>query len=248
MNRYDLPRPFQVSAIDFNGEGALLAMGENVRPYPRYLPIPFGAVAKDHRVWTLDGYRRNLTIFPELYFVLGRDTAMDEQDIGEDTVLGFGVGLCVLDDAAEKNITGGAPRDINMCRWYSQYADDSHLLLPEIYPIKSAAGVKIRVCSPTLGDRVFDQDALKWDALPLLNALSPLNAAKKYDLVMLGASEAPFRVPMETHFAEGEEILIEAGELGGGKVIVNDLRSEDIRLPVWKPRPFVCDPAYLDLN
>ena len=80
MNRYDLQRPFQVSAIDFNGEGALLAMGENVRPYPRYLPIPFGAVAKDHRVWTLDGYRRNLTIFPELYFVLGRDTAMDEQD------------------------------------------------------------------------------------------------------------------------------------------------------------------------
>lgn len=248
MNRNELVRPFQQSVVDFNGAEALIAMGEDVRPYPRYFPIPFHAIASSDTDWTFEPFRRNLNIFPELYFVLGRDVAMDEENIGEDAILGYGVGLCVLDDALYNSIVNGTPRDLGEAYFYTAYADDTHILLPEIYPIKSAKGISVKISSPTLGERVFDQDKLRWDALKLLNAMSPLNAARKYDLVILGAADAPVKVPMDVRFAENEVITVDAGALGTSKVTVHDLRSEDTKVVTWKPRPLVCDPEYLDVN
>lgn len=248
MRRDEFMRPYQQSAIDYNGSEALIAVGEDVRPYPRYLPIPYNAIAKNTEEWTFDAYRGNLIIFPELYFVVGRDTEMDEENIGEDVILGYGVGLCVMDDGMAQTIKDGAARDYAVSHWYSQYADNCHLLLPEMFQLKSTDDVKLTVSSPTIGSKTFDQSKLNWPALKLMNAISPLNAARKYDLVILGAAEAPITISEDTHFAEGEQIEVNAGELGSWKVTVRDLRSKETTVPVWHPRPFACDPDYLDVN
>jgi len=248
MRRDEFIRPYQQSAIDYNGSEALIAVGEDVRPYPRYLPIPYNAIAKNSEEWTFEAYRGNLVLFPELYFVVGRDTEMDEENIGEDAILGYGVGLCVMDDGMAQTIKDGAPRDYEVCHWYSEYADNCHLLFPEVTPLKSTDDVMLKVSSPTIGMRTFDQGKLNWPALKLINAISPLNAARKYDLVMLGAAEAPIMISEDTHFAENEQIEVDAGVLGKWTVTVHDLRSREVMVPVWTPRPFAVEPEYLDVN
>ena len=248
MRRDEFIRPYQQSAIDYNGSEALIAMGEDVRPYPRYLPIPYNAIAKNREEWTFDAYRGNLHLIPELYYVVGREIEMDEQNIGEDAILGYGVGLCVMDDGMAQTIKDGVARDYTVCHWYSQYADNCHLLFPEILDIKNTDDVVLKVSSPTIGSKTFDQSKLNWPALKLITAMSPLNAARKYDLVMLGAAEAPITVSEDTHFAENEVIEVDAGALGKWTVKVNDLRSKDVQVPVWRPRPFAVEPEYLDVQ
>lgn len=249
MRRDECPvRPYQQAAIDFNGPQALLFMGEDIRPYPRYLPIPHRAVASSSQEWTFAPYRKSLVIFPQMYFLLGRDIEMDEERIGADAVLGYGVGLCVMDDGIRRTIDGGSPRDLGMAHWYSQYADDCYLLFPELFVRPDIKDITLTVSSATLGCRRFDQGDLTWNAVGLLNAISPLNAARMYDLVMLGASHAPFMVAQDICFGEEEVIEVDAGVLGAWRVTVHDRRDAGVFVPKWTPRPLACDPAYLDVN
>lgn len=245
MKRSGLPRPYQVSAIDYNGKAAYAAAGEEARPYPRLLPTSYRSVSSSLDFWTIDEQRRNLWVFPELYFVIARPLAMDEQNIGEDAILGYGIGLCILDDAAQLASFGGTARDLTLCHWYSQYSDNTHFLFDDMYPGLNPRSLNVEIQSDTLGRHAFNQANLNWAGADLLNAVSPLYSAHAYDLVLLGASDKPIEVPFSAAFQPEEQIVVRVPGQCEQAVAVHDLRTPDRAVPRWKPRPFAVSPEIL---
>lgn len=242
MKRSELPRPTLQYVIDYNGGDAIHSLGEQVRKYPRLLPVPYLAFCPDCGRLTLQGWRRNLKIFPQLYAVVGRDVEVGEGERAMDAVWGYGLGLAVQDDGILQASPEPAPRDFYMCQWYSLYSDGSQLLSDDFFPLEEVSGITLTMASPTLGTAEYPQSELLFDGGRVLAEMSALNRFCKGEWIALGAVRAPLTVPFEKRFAQGERIVIDGGRLGSLQITVEDLRRESAEVPTWKPRAFAYQP------
>ncbi len=244
MKRCDLPMPFSVGLVDINSAGAYADRGMTTRCYPRYMPACYTAISEDEHRWYLAPWRKNMKIYPQLFFVVGKDIAAKDPDGCTGAVLGIGMGLASSDDGTVAASKDPAIRDRFMCYWYSLYSDDSQVLAQDMRCDVEARSIKLTIESPTLGKHVFDQNLLQFDPEQLLREMNYLVPFQKYDLISLGAADKPIYLPMDKKFNPGEVITISCPELGKLEIVVDDQRDPETIMNGWSPRPFFLDPEW----
>ncbi len=244
MKRSDYPKPFTTCMVDLNSTAAYAAQGLAPRKYPRLLPIPYHTVSEQENRLVLEPWRKNLQLYPQLFFLTSRDVEARSGEALADAVLGLGLGLAFSDDGVVQASPDPAPRDQLMCYWYSLYSDNAQVLAQNMVPGLDARELQITIESPTLGRHVFDQRALQFDPVQLLEEMNILIAYRAYDLFALGAADAPLRVPTEQRFLPGEVITISCPQLGTMEISVDDRRDPDVRIAGWKPRAYFLEPEY----
>ena len=131
MKRSDFPKPFTTCLVDLNSEAAYADQGLAMRKYPRLLPVPYDTVAQDGRL-VLEPWRKNLKLYPQLYFLVSHDVPVKTPEACADAVLGIGLGLAVSDDGIVRASRDPAPRDQMICYWYGLYSDGSQVLAQEL--------------------------------------------------------------------------------------------------------------------
>jgi hypothetical protein len=244
MKRSDFPKPFSTGLVDINSQAAYDDIGMPARKYPRYMPSCYTAISEDEHRWYLAPWRKNLKVYPQLFFIIGKDVAARDPKHCKDAVLGIGMGLACSDDGVVKASPDPAIRDTHMCYWYSLYSDDSQVLAQEMKAGLDARKLQLTIESPTLGKYVFDQGKLLFDPDELLASMNILIPYQKYDLVSLGAADKPLYVAAEQKFAPGEVITISCPELGKLEITVDDQRDVNTVMNGWTPRPFFLDPEF----
>ena len=237
MKRSDFPLPYTTGLVDLNSEGAYADQGMELRCYPRFMPIPYRAISPRGDRLVLEPWRKNMQLYPQLYFLLGRDVPIQDT-AAEPTVLAVGMGLASSDDGVEMASPNPAPRDKHMCYWYSLYSDNSQVLAQNMAVVSKPRSLKITLESPTLGTHVFDQGQLQFDPEELVREMNHLIPFRKYDLVSLGAADKPISLPMDKKFRPGEVITLSCPELGRLEITVEDLREPGTTIRGWTPRPF----------
>ena len=80
MKRNDFPKPFSVGLVDINSDGAYADRGMPTRSYPRYMPACYTAISEDEHRWYLAPWRKNMKIYPQLFFIVGKDIAVKDTD------------------------------------------------------------------------------------------------------------------------------------------------------------------------
>ena len=168
MKRSDFPKPFTTCLVDINSPGAYADRGMEPRCYPRLMPIPYRSIAPSENNWVLEPWRKNMKLYPQIYFHLSHDTQARNEDSCADCVLGIGMGLASSDDGTVAASKDPAIRDRFMCYWYSLYSDDSQVLAQNMKEGIEARTIKLTIESPTLGTHVFDQKLLQYDPEELL--------------------------------------------------------------------------------
>ena len=242
MKRQDFPQPYDNLRIDLNSEAAYADSNMKQRPYPRLMPVPWNTVCKKS-VLTLPAWRKNLTVFPQLYVITGNDIRQKESEgasAGDIAAVGFG--LSIIDDGIMLASEGGAPRDLGMCYWYSLYTDDSQVLSDDVYPYKGVENVVLTIESETLGKASYAQKDLQFEPVSLIREAGSIVTFLKNDLITMGASAAPLHVAKDRLFKKGEVIRITAEGLADEPLTllipVNDERDPEKFIPSWKPRAF----------
>ena len=244
MKRCDLPKPFSVGLVDLNGDAAYADRGTKARLYPRYMPACYSAISEDEHRWVMEPWRKNMKIYPQLFFVVGKDVAAKDPDGCAGAVLGIGMGLASSDDGIAMASKDPVVRDKFMCYWYSLYSDNSQVLAQDMRQDVSARSLKLTIESPTLGKHVFDQSLLQFDPEELMKEMNCIVPFQKYDLISLGAADKPITLPADRKFADGEVITISCPELGKLEITVEDRRDPEVIMNGWSPRPFFLDPDW----
>ena len=244
MKQNDFPKPFSVGLVDINSDGAYADRGMPTRSYPRYMPACYTAISEDEHRWYLAPWRKTMKIYPQLFFIVGKDIAVKDADACADAVLGIGMGLASSDDGTVMASKDPAVRDKFMCYWYSLYSDDSQVLDQEMKAGLDARKLKLTIESPTLGKRVFDQSQLLFDPEEVMREMNCIVPFRKYDLISLGAADKPITLPADKKFAPGEVITISCPELGKLEIVVDDQRDPGTIMNGWSPRPFFLDPEW----
>lgn len=238
MKRTEFPKPFLQALIDLNSEAAFTDRGETARKAPRLLPVPAQTVSADCHKLLLEPWRKNLKIYPQIYFLVGRDIPVKDGNITAEDVLAVGLGLALTDDGIVMASPDPTPRDKHMCYWYALYSDNSQVLAEECTAGVDARSLTLRMTSPTLGETEFAQADLLFDPLQTLQETNCIVAFRKYDLISLGAAGTPVTVPADRRFLPGEKILLDGGILGKLEISVDDQRDPDYVIPTWTPRDF----------
>lgn len=243
MKRSDFPKPFTTCLVDLNSEAAYADQGMAMRKYPRLLPVPYETVAPEGKL-VLEPWRKNLKLYPQLFFLVGHDVAFRDAAACEDAVLGIGLGLAISDDGIVQTSKDPVPRDQMICYWYSLYSDGSQVLSQEMTAGVNARDLKLTVSSSSLGERVFDQKDLQFDPVQLLRQMNKLIPFKQYDLFSLGAAGTPISIPTEKKFLPGEVITVSCPELGTLEIPVEDMREPETFINGWQPRDYFMQPGY----
>ena len=243
MKRSDFPKPFTTCLVDWNSEAAYADHGMAMRKYPRLLPVPYTTVAPENKL-ILEPWRKNLKLYPQLFFLVSHDVAHRDPKSCEDAVMGIGLGLAISDDGVVQASKDPVPRDQMICYWYSLYSDGSQVLAQEMTAGVNARDLKLTIASQTLGEQVFDQKDLQFDPVQLLQQMNKLIPYKQYDLFSLGAAGTPISVPVDKKFQPGEVITVSCPELGTLEITVEDLREPETFINGWKPRDFFMQPGY----
>ena len=243
MKRCDFPKPFTTCLVDLNSEAAYADHGLAMRKYPRLLPVPYDTVAPEGKL-VLESWRKNLKLYPQLYFLVSHDVAVRDPEGCKDAVLGVGLGLAIQDDGVVQASTDTVARDQLICHWYSLYSDGSQVLSQELTPGVNARDLQLTISSETLGTQVFDQKDLQFDPAELLYQMNKLIPYRQYDLLSLGAAGTPISIPADKKFVPGEVITVSCPELGKLEIPVEDLRDPDTFMNGWKPREFFMSPGY----
>lgn len=238
MKRSNIARPRIQYLIDWNSKPAYEAAGEPVRSYPRMIPVPFLSFNGGSERLTLQPWRANLLIYPQLWAVVGRDVAVGEGDSARDAVAGLGLGLGLLDDAILTASPGASPRDTSMCHWYSLYSDSCQMLSEGLVTDGPIEDVTLTASSPTLGTVAHPLSELLFDAGEVLVQMSSLNSFTKGEWISLGAAGAPATLHEGQHFARQERLTVDGGRLGTFSFEVEDLRDTNIHIPTWEPREY----------
>lgn len=241
MKRTDFPLPFMTALVDLNSVTAYEDRGETARKAPRLLPVPKETISADPQRLILEPWRKNLKLYPQLYFLCGRDIPVKNFDVAKGAVLGIGLGLALSDDGILLASPDPTPRDSHVCYWYSLYSDNSQVLSEELREGVKARDVVLTLESETLGKRVFDQRNLLFDPEELLKEANTLVAFRRYDLISLGAAGCPIALPADRRFRPGEVIRISSPQLGTMEITVEDRRDPAVRIPTWTPRAFYLD-------
>ncbi len=243
MKRSDFPKPFTTCLVDLNSEAAYADQGLAMRKYPRLLPVPYDTVAPEGKL-VLEPWRKNLKLYPQLYFLVGHDVAKRDPQSCKDAVLGIGLGLAISDDGIVQTSKDPTPRDQMICYWYGLYSDGSQVLSQELTAGVNARDLQLTVESQTLGTQVFDQKDLQFDPVELLYQMNKLIPYRQYDLFSLGAAGTPISIPVDKKFLPGEVITVSCPELGKLEIPVEDLREPETFINGWKPREFFMSPGY----
>lgn len=238
MKRSDLPKPFTTCLVDLNSEAAYADIGLAQRKYPRLLPVPYTSVAPADSTWVLEPWRKNMKLYPQLYFLVAHDVPAKTPNGCADAVLGIGLGLGSSDDGIMSASDDPAPRDQLICYWYSLYSDGSQVLADALTAGLDARQLQLTLESPTLGKHVFDQKALQFDPVELLQAMNKLIPYRKYDLFSLGCAGTPVSVPVGQKFQPGEVITVSCPQLGTLEIPVDDRRKPDTFIDGWSPREY----------
>ncbi len=242
MKRSELSRPVIQYVLDWNSKAAHEAAGDPVRAYPRLLPVPFGAFNTCSEKLTLQPWRKNLRLYPQLWAVVGRDVEVGEEERARDAVAYIGLGIALLDDAILSASPDPIPRDVNMCHWYSQYSDNSQMLSEALIPAGPVGDVTLTLSSPTLGSVTHSLSDLLFDAGEVLVQMSTLNRFTKGEWIALGAAGAPVSVSEGTRFQKGEGVTVDGGRLGSFSFEIEDLRDPATVIPTWRPREYAVKP------
>lgn len=243
MKRSDFPKPFTTCLVDLNSEAAYADHGMAMRRYPRLLPVPYDTVAPDGKL-VLEPWRKNLKLYPQLYFLVSHDVAHRDPEACKDAVLGIGLGLAISDDGIVQVSKDPTPRDQQICYWYSLYSDGSQVLSQELTAGVNARDLQLTVKSETLGCHVFDQKQLQFDPAELLRQMNKLIPYRQYDLFSLGAAGTPVSIPVDKKFLPGEVITVSCPELGKLEIPVEDLREPETFITGWKPRDYFMSPEF----
>ena len=243
MKRSDFHKPFTTCLLDLNSEAAYADHGMPMRRYPRLLPVPYDTVSPSGKL-VLEPWRKNLKLYPQLYFLVSHDVAHRDPKACEDAVLGIGLGLAISDDGVVQASPDPTPRDRQMCYWYSLYSDGSQVLSQELTAGVDARQLQLTVESETLGTQVFDQNQLQFDPVKLLKAMNHLISYRQYDLFSLGAAGTPISIPVDKKFKPGEVITVSCPQLGKLEIPVEDLRDPEVFIPGWKPREYYLSSGY----
>ena len=244
MKRSDFPKPFSTGLVDINSPGAYADIGMDMRCYPRYMPATLTAISEDENRWLLEPWRKNMKIYPQLFFLVARDIPVQDPNGAKDAILGIGMGLASSDDGVVAASKDPAARDSHMCYWYSLYSDNSQVLAQEMKAGLNARDIQLTIESPTLGCHVFDQNLLQFDPEGLLAEMNYLIPFGKYDLISLGAADKPLYLPKDKKFQPGEVITISCPQLGKLEITVDDRREPETIMNGWSPRPFFLDPEF----
>ena len=110
MKRSDYPKPFTTCMVDLNSTAAYAAQGLAPRKYPRLLPIPYHTVSEQENRLVLEPWRKNLQLYPQLFFLTSRDVEARSGEALADAVLGLGLGLAFSDDGVVQASPDPAPR------------------------------------------------------------------------------------------------------------------------------------------
>lgn len=244
MKRSDFPRPFTTCLVDINSEGAYADRGMTPRCYPRLMPTRYRSILPEGSTLVLEPWRKNLKLYPQLYFMAAKDTQVKDEASCADAVLGIGMGMAFSDDGIVKASEDPAVRDQFMCYWYSLYSDGAQVLDQQMRGDVQARELKLTIESPTIGKYVFDQSQLQFDPEELVREMNIIVPFRKYDLTALGAADKPIYIPVEQKFAPDEVIRISCPELGTLEITVDDQRDPEVLIPGWKPREFFLEPGY----
>ena len=243
MKRSDFPKPFTTCLVDLNSEAAYADQGLAMRKYPRLLPVPYDTVAPEGKL-VLEPWRKNLKLYPQLYFLVGHDVEKRDYEACKNAVLGIGLGLAISDDGVLQATTDTVARDQLICYWYGLYSDGSQVLSQELVAGVNARDLQLTVESQTLGTQVFDQKDLQFDPAELLYQMNKLIPYRQYDLFSLGAAGTPISIPVDKKFQPDEVITVSCPELGELKIPVDDQRAPDVFINGWKPREFFMSSGY----
>ena len=244
MKRSDFPKPFTTCLVDINSPGAYADRGMEPRSYPRLMPMPYRSIAPSENTLVLEPWRKNMKLYPQLYFLVSHDTAAKDEASCADCVLGIGMGLGSSDDGIVMASEDPAVRDRFMCYWYSLYSDSAQLLGQDMVSGVNARDLKLTIESPTIGKLVFDQANLQFDPEELVREMNIIVPMRKYDLICLGAADKPINIPMDKKFGPGEVITLSCPELGKLEITVDDQRDPQVIIPGWKPRDYFMQPGY----
>ena len=245
MRRSDYPCPFQTMLIDLNAPAAYADEGLPVRAYPRILPIPPGAVSEDADTLILEPWRRDVKLYPQLYFLVGRDLPQEAAGRDETAVLGYGLGLAFRDNGILLASPGAVPRDEASCFWYSLYTDGSQILSDEMLPEADLSSVVLTISSKTAGRAEYPQKDLLFDGGRILNETREFIEFRKYDLIALGCAGTPLFLPADRKFEEDEILTVDGGVFGTMNITIKDRRDPAVCIPGWKPRAFFKEEGYL---
>lgn len=244
MKRSDFPKPFTTCLVDINSEGAYADRGMEKRCYPRLMPVPYRSIAPSENKLVLQPWRKNMKLYPQLFFLAAKDTEVKNEDSCEGVVLGIGMGIACSDDGIELASKEPAVRDRFMCYWYSLYSDNAQVLGENMRPDINARDMKLTIESPTIGKHVFDQSKLQFDPEELVREMNIIVPFRKYDLTSLGAADKPIYIPADKKFQPGEVITLSCPELGTLEITVDDQRDPDTLINGWSPRAFYLDPDF----
>lgn len=228
--------------IDLNSEAAFQESGMTPRKAPRLLPVPFRTISASPSNLVLEPWRKDLKMYPQLYFLLSKD--IPAGSAVENAVLGIGIGLAYSDNGIVLASPDPSPRDRHMCYWYSLYSDDSQVLSQELFSGVDPREITLTLESETLGRHVFHQKDLLFGPVDVLREMGCLVSFQKYDLISLGAAGAPVSVPAGKKFRPGETIAISGGPLDELEITVDDRRDASVVIPTWTPRDFFLNKEY----
>lgn len=190
-------RPHMTLVGEFNGAKAYEAANRKICPYPPFITVP-ETVTGEGKL-TIASTFEDIVVYPELFFVLGRDVACHEGKNVHDAILGYGVSLGINERSLvnEARRKGGMPRDITACGWYQLYMDGTHIIgnqLVEAKDIEDVAACKLTIGIPGYPQREFDMAHIIWRPQKLLKEMSELIPFRKHDKVYLGPVDAPVKL------------------------------------------------------
>ena len=244
MKRSDFPKPFTTCLVDINSEAAYADIGMAMRKYPRILPVPYSTISEDENKLLLEPWRKNMKLYPQLYFLVAHDVAVKDPDACADAVLGIGLGIGSSDDGIVQTSEDPSPRDKQICYWYSLYSDNSQVLAQELVSGLNARDLVLTIESPTLGKHDFDQAQLQFDPVELLKGMNQLISYRKYDLFSLGCAGTPITLAQDCKFRPGEVITVSCPQIGKLEIVVDDCRDPQQFIGTWHPREYFLEPGY----
>ncbi len=198
---------------EFNGRRAYEAANRKICPYPPFITVP-ETVTSEGKLYIAPTYQ-DIVLYPELFFVLGRDVQRYERERVKDAILGYGISLGMNERSlvreAEKK--GGSPRDMTACTWYQLYMDATHIIGDELVEAKhmdDIAACKLSLCIPGYEEREFDMVNMMWKPLKILEEMSELIPFRKYDRVYMGPVDAPIK--LEKALVNNSRITIKSND------------------------------------
>jgi hypothetical protein len=225
ISRKKIGLPIMTAIVELNGKEAYEALGQKIRAYPRFLPVPDTVVTYDKLI--IRDWYEDISIFPECIMILGNNIELGEYNKVQNPILGYGIGIGLYHNSMVSQCKGGTPRDIQINKWYEYYTAGTKVQREYYRPVDQVPDIRkinLEISIDGITSKSYQHSNIMFDESYILEHMSKYTPFKKYDIICLGPVAKPVEIPNEHRFKSGDSIKVSGEPFGEFVIDIEDRR------------------------